>query len=155
MSQALRDVIFIMNLLQEMMEQKFKVVCIKPYVYCKVFEVNAGALELVRLPKLLPRTKHINVCYHHFQKHIRKSKGAYQDLPHRHQRPDCWCTHKSSDTKWLPALSLPYVRCVTSLSHQSEGVLCNWKYFGTYLGYLPRIPTSPQCDTFQLIPVSF
>ena len=80
------------------------------------------------------------------------------------------------------------VRCVTSLSHQSEGVLCNWKYFGTYLGilhisrdlvmrivnkcfglvmhkvkryfgtylgHLPTIPASPQCDTFQLIPVSF
>jgi hypothetical protein len=29
------------------------------------------------------------------------------------------------------------------------------KYFGIYLGYLPMIPTSPQCDTFQLIPVSF
>ena len=29
------------------------------------------------------------------------------------------------------------------------------KYFGTYLGYLPTILTSPQCDTFQLIPVSF
>jgi hypothetical protein len=34
-------------------------------------------------------------------------------------------------------------------------LLCNWKYFGNYLGYLPTIPTSPQCDTFQLIPVSF
>ncbi len=29
------------------------------------------------------------------------------------------------------------------------------KYFGTYLGYLPTIPTSQQCDKFQLIPVSF
>ncbi len=38
MSQALRDVIPVMNLLQEMREQNFKVICIKPYVYCKVFE---------------------------------------------------------------------------------------------------------------------
>jgi hypothetical protein len=34
-------------------------------------------------------------------------------------------------------------------------VLCNWEYFGTYFGYLSMIPTSPLCDTFQLIPVSF
>ncbi len=63
MSQALHDVIPVMNLLQEMREQNFKVVCIEPYVYCNVFEDNAGALELARLPKLRPRTKHINVCY--------------------------------------------------------------------------------------------
>ncbi len=31
------------------------------------------------------------------------AKRAYQDLPHWHQRPDCWCTHKSSGTKWLLA----------------------------------------------------
>ncbi len=72
MSQVLRDVIPVMNLLQEMREQNFKVVCIKPYVYCKVFEDNAGALELARLPRLHPRTKHINVCYHHFCKHMQK-----------------------------------------------------------------------------------
>jgi hypothetical protein len=72
MSQALHDIIPVMNLLQEMREQNFKVVCIKPYVYCKVFEDYAGALELARLPKLYPRPKHINVCYHHFCKHLRK-----------------------------------------------------------------------------------
>jgi hypothetical protein len=72
MSQALRDVIPIMNQLQEMREQNFKVVCIEPYVYCKVFEDNAGALELARLPKLRPRTNHINVCYHHFFEKVQK-----------------------------------------------------------------------------------
>jgi hypothetical protein len=72
MSQALRDVIPIMNLLQEMRERNFKVVCIKPYVYYKVFEDNAEALELARLPKLCPRTKLINVCYHHFCEHVQK-----------------------------------------------------------------------------------
>ena len=30
-----------------------------------------GALELARLPKLCPRIKHINVCYHHFREHVR------------------------------------------------------------------------------------
>jgi hypothetical protein len=72
MSQALHDVILIMNLLQEMREQNFKVIYIEPYVYCKVFEDNAGTLELARLPKLCPRTKHINVCYHHFCEHVHK-----------------------------------------------------------------------------------
>jgi hypothetical protein len=72
MSQALRDVILIMNLLQEIREQNFKVDCIKSYVYCKVFEDNVEALELARLPKLRPRTKHINVCYHHFCDYVQK-----------------------------------------------------------------------------------
>jgi hypothetical protein len=72
MSQALRDIIPIMGLLQEIREQDFKTLCPKPYVYCKVFEDNSGALELARLPKLSPRTKHINVCYHHFCGHVQK-----------------------------------------------------------------------------------
>ncbi len=48
-----------MNLLEEMRERNFKVICIEPYVYCKVFADNAGALELASLPKLRPQTKHI------------------------------------------------------------------------------------------------
>ena len=71
-SQALRDVIPIMGLLQEMREQDFKVLCTEPYVYCKVFEDNSGTLKLARLPKLCPKTKHINVCYHHFREHVQK-----------------------------------------------------------------------------------
>jgi hypothetical protein len=79
MSQALHDIIPVMNLIQEMREQNFKVVCIEPYVYCKVFEDNAGALELARLPKLRPRAKHINVCYHNFCKHMQK--GLIKIIP--------------------------------------------------------------------------
>jgi hypothetical protein len=73
MLQSLRDVIPIMGLVQEMRERNFQVICTAPYVYCKVFEDNSGALELARLPKLCPRTKHINVCYHHFCEHVWKS----------------------------------------------------------------------------------
>jgi hypothetical protein len=61
-----------MSLLQEMREQDYQVICTKPHVYCKVFGDNSGALELARLPKLRPMTKHINVCCHHFCNHVRK-----------------------------------------------------------------------------------
>jgi hypothetical protein len=72
MSMALCNVIPIMKLIKEMKGHHIPVICTKPYVYCKVFEDNSGALELARLPKLCPCTKYINVCYHHFCKHVRK-----------------------------------------------------------------------------------
>jgi hypothetical protein len=62
-----------------MREQYFKVLCTNPYVYCKVFEDNSGALKLARLPKLCPRTKHINICYHHFREHV--GKGLVKIFP--------------------------------------------------------------------------
>ncbi len=84
MSQALQDVISIMELLPEMREQDLKFLCTKPYVYCKVFEDNSGTLELARLPKLCPRTKHINVCYHpFFANTCRRGLSKYSPLTPR------------------------------------------------------------------------
>jgi hypothetical protein len=79
MSQALRDVIPIMRLLQETREQDFKVLSTKSYVYCKVFEDNSGALELTRPPKLCPRINRINLCYYHFREHV--GKGLIKIFP--------------------------------------------------------------------------
>ena len=39
-------------------------------VYCKVFEDNSGALEMAKNPKIRPRTKHLNIKYHHFRSWI-------------------------------------------------------------------------------------
>jgi hypothetical protein len=50
MSQSLRDVIPVMNLLQEMRERDYQVICTESHAYCKIFEDNTGALELDRLP---------------------------------------------------------------------------------------------------------
>ncbi len=74
LSNELCDVIPIMELLKEMRPRKFDVISILPYVYCKAFEDNSGALELVRLPKMCSRTKHIAVCYHHFREHVHAGK---------------------------------------------------------------------------------
>jgi hypothetical protein len=55
MSQSLRDVLPIMLLVQEIHKKGCQVICIKPHVYCKVFEDNSGALELARLITVAPR----------------------------------------------------------------------------------------------------
>ncbi len=86
MSQSLWDILLNMFLVQEICKKGFPVICTKPYIYCKVFEDNSSVLELARLPKLCPRTKHINVCCHNFLQTCK----AHQDLPSRKQKPDCW-----------------------------------------------------------------
>jgi hypothetical protein len=54
-----------------------------------------------------------------------------------------------------PAIAVAAGVFVATMAARGGSVLCILKYFGTYLGYLPMIPTSPQCDTSQLIQVSF
>ena len=60
-----------MELVAEIKAKGFPVLCTEPYVYCKVFEDNSGALELACLPKFRPCTKHINTVWHHFREHVR------------------------------------------------------------------------------------
>ena len=37
---------------------------------CTVFEDNNGCIELAKLPKMRPRTKHIAIKYHFFRDHV-------------------------------------------------------------------------------------
>ena len=67
LSQALRKTIPLMKTVQEMKERGYNVGHTTPVVHCKVFEDNAGALCLAKAPAMRPRTKHINVKYHHFR----------------------------------------------------------------------------------------
>ena len=52
-----------------------------PVIHCKAFEDNSGALEMVRLPKIRPRTRHINAKYHHFRSYYAKSKISIEFCP--------------------------------------------------------------------------
>jgi hypothetical protein len=129
MSQALRDVIPIMGLLQEMREQDFKVLCTKPYVSCKAFEDNSGALELARLPKLCPRTKHINVCYHHFCEHVQKRLIKIFPVNTKDQIANALTKPLAQNDFQCHCCFMLQQRTFTS--NQSEGVL-RTDYFGTY-----------------------
>ena len=67
---SFREVIPLMGLLTEAQEQGLHVGNLPPRIHCTILEDNSGALELVRLPKIRPRTKHINQSYHHFREHV-------------------------------------------------------------------------------------
>jgi hypothetical protein len=72
LSQSLREVIPMINLMTEVNRLGVCNYCTVPKVYCKAFEDNSGALELAKAPKMRPRTKHINLVFHHFRDYVRR-----------------------------------------------------------------------------------
>jgi hypothetical protein len=67
LSYALRDAIPIMELLKEMKGMRFPIKSSQAKVHCRVFEDNSGALEMAKVHKYQPRTKHLDVRLHHFR----------------------------------------------------------------------------------------
>ena len=70
LSYALRDAIPIMNLFEEMKTMGMPVRESTAKVHCRVFEDNSGALEIAKIAKYRPRTKHLNVRLHHFRSYV-------------------------------------------------------------------------------------
>jgi hypothetical protein len=70
LSYALRDAIPIMEVLKEMHQLGFPVTAQQAKVHCRVFEDNSGAIEMAKVHKFRPRTKHINVKLHHFRDYV-------------------------------------------------------------------------------------
>ena len=88
-SMSLRDVIFLMQVLDETKaELGWQTSKDVPKVHCKLFEDNSGALEMARLPKMRPRTKHLCVKMHHFREHVRRGLVSINKIPTRYQLGD-------------------------------------------------------------------
>ena len=68
----MREVLPIMWLLEEAKHHGVPVLNARPKVHCKVFEDNACAIEIANVLKVRPRTKHLNIKYHHFRGEVKK-----------------------------------------------------------------------------------
>jgi hypothetical protein len=68
----MREVLPIIWLMEEARQQGIPVLNATPKIHCKVFEDNAGAIEITNVPKMRPRAKHLNIKYHHFREEVRK-----------------------------------------------------------------------------------
>ena len=65
----MREVIPLMDLLNEL-RKAIPLEQAAPVVHCNIFEDNNSCIELVKCPKMRPRTKHISIKYHHFRSKV-------------------------------------------------------------------------------------
>jgi len=79
LSEVLRSVIPLMDLVKELKGQGFPITELIPKIFCKVYEDNSGALEIATVFKLRPRTKHINTRFYHFRQY--QERGEIEILP--------------------------------------------------------------------------
>ena len=98
LSYALREVIPIMELLNEMKRYGFPVTKSKAEVHCKVFEDNSGAIEMARVHKFRPRTKHLNVKLHHFRSYVDNNRISIHAIESSKQLADYLTKPLNADT---------------------------------------------------------
>jgi hypothetical protein len=67
MSMAAGEVIFLITLTDELCKEGVELIKAQSTIQVNIFEDNAGAIELAKLPKLCSRTKHLAIQYHHFR----------------------------------------------------------------------------------------
>ena len=104
LSQALRSVLHLMRLFKELDKRIPEFQYEKPVFRCVAFEDNNGAIELAKAPKLRPRTKHINIKYHHFKEAVRRGDIQIVKVDTAEQLADI-------GTKALEAKPFEYLQC--------------------------------------------
>ena len=90
-----------MELLKKMRRRKVKVRTTAE-TRCKIFEDNSGTLEMAKVHKCRPRTKHLNVKLHHFRSYVESKEVTIHPIDTSEQLAD----HL---TKPLPLQTLQYL----------------------------------------------
>lgn len=88
LSKALREAIPIMKLMKEMKKKGFQISVTQPKVMCRVFEDNSGALEMANNHKFRPRTKHLNIKYHHFRSYVNTAQITIHPIESKNNLAD-------------------------------------------------------------------
>jgi hypothetical protein len=88
LSTSLREVIHLMQLVQEANTMGWVTYQGAPIVHCKVFEDNIGALVMAKLPKMRPRTKHLCTRMHHFRERVRDGSISLEHVDTEDQIAD-------------------------------------------------------------------
>ena len=74
LSEAAWEVLWLMGLMTEVKTKLLPDTVDTPTIKCTIFEDNEGALAMAKLPKMRPRTKHINGRMHHFRSAVKDGR---------------------------------------------------------------------------------
>ena len=96
LSQSLRDAIPLIELLKEL-KGTIPFTDTIPEVHCSIFEDNKGCIELVKTPRMRPRTKHIALKYHHFREHVRQKLISIHYIDTKFQVADMFTKPLATD----------------------------------------------------------
>lgn len=102
LSQAMREVIPLMNLMKEL-EGVLKMNASKPDFFCQVFEDNRSTISVATSKKFTPRTKHIALKYHHFRQYVNNKSIRIESIDTTQQIADIF-------TKPLDENAFKYLR---------------------------------------------
>lgn len=103
LSSALREVIAIKNLMDELTKRGFHLHHPTPEIKCRVFEDNRSCIEIATNHKTRPRTKHLSVRLHHFRSHVENKTINVEHISTKDQIADIF-------TKPLPRDQFYFLR---------------------------------------------
>ena len=88
LSSALREVIGIIHLLEELEQQGFHIHKVTPKITCKTFEDNMRCIKIATSHRTRPRTKHLSLRLHHFRSHVINKTINIEHLSNKDQIAD-------------------------------------------------------------------
>jgi hypothetical protein len=87
-STALREVIAVMHLIQELKTKGFELHHATPKITCRTFEDNQSCTGIAINHKTWPRAKHMSVCLHHFRFSVVLKASTIEHLATKEQLAD-------------------------------------------------------------------
>ncbi len=102
LTQAMRDLIPLQALLQDIIST-INTTLAASTTYSTVFEDNKSCVDLIKAPKMNPRTRHIAIKYHQFREHVRSGTIKIEWIDTTRQIADIF-------TKPLPTSKLTFLR---------------------------------------------
>ena len=103
LSSALREVIAIIHLLEDLQSHSLPIHCPTPIIKCRTFEDNMSCVKMANNHKTRPRTKHLSLRLHHFRSHIVRKIITVEHISTKHQLADIF-------TKPLPKVQFLHLR---------------------------------------------
>ena len=88
LSMAMREQLPLIQLLKEAISHKADATLQPTTIHFKAFEDDSGALEMAKIPKMRPRTKHLNNMYHHFRESVQNNKVTFIAVKTENQLAD-------------------------------------------------------------------